>query len=127
MTEILSFKQEFKALSLCEQRASLIARNIANSGTPGFKAQDMNFYEAMQQARSGMSLQSTQKAHIATPPNAANGRLYYRVPMQLKMNENTVDDEIERKNFVDNSMRYQAGVGFIENRANQLIRAFKGE
>ncbi len=127
MTGILSFSQEARALSLCEQRASLIAKNIANSNTAGYKAQDMNFQEAMQQATSGLNLQSTNDKHLSMSASAGANRIYYREPMQHKMNENTVDDEIERKNFIDNSMRYQAGVGFLESRANQLIKAFKGE
>jgi len=126
MTGILSFNQEQKAISLCEQRASLIARNIANSMTPGFKSQDIHFQEAMQQAKSGIGLSGSHQQHLKTSQSDSQ-RLYYRVPMQHKMDENTVDEEIERKNFIDNAVRYQASIGFVERRANQLIRAFRGE
>jgi flagellar basal-body rod protein FlgB len=126
MTGIVSFDKEARALQVCESRASLIARNIANSNTPNYKAQDLNFQEAMNQVQSGGFLQGTHANHI-TMATDGNDRLYYRVPMQYKTDENTVDDEIERKNFLQNALRYQASLGFAERKAAQLLKAIRGE
>jgi len=127
MTGILSFDNELKALNLCDYRATVISKNIANSNTPGFKAQDIDFEAVMNQARGHIALQGNNAQHINTSPVASTSQLYYRVPMQTKMDNNTVDDEVERKNFLENSLRYQAGVSFVEKRASQLIKALRGE
>ncbi len=127
MTGILSFDNEAKALNLCDYRATLIAKNLANSNTPGFKAQDINFSEVMQKAKGHLALQGSNAQHIQTGPSASGSQLYYRVPMQTKMDNNTVDDEVERKNFIENALRYQAGVSFVEKKSSQIIKALRGE
>ncbi|QDP73446.1 flagellar basal body rod protein FlgB [Legionella israelensis] len=127
MSGMLMFQLETKALKLCEKRSELVARNIANSNTPGYKAQDINFQEAMQKAKSAFSLDVRHPAHLSPSPLPSSERLYYRVPMQRKMDENTVDDEIERKNFMQNALQYQASVSFVQGKAQQYIKAFRGE
>lgn len=128
MDGFITFENETKAISLCEQRASLIARNLANSNTPNFKAQDINFSEAMQQAKeTSFSLQQTNPNHLGGINMSGSGTLYYRVPMQTRMDENTVDNEIERKNFIENSLKYQSSLSFIERKGAQYLKAIKGE
>lgn len=127
MNGIFSFSQESKALSLCEERASLIAKNIAHSNTPGYQARDINFEEAMRQAGGQFQIAATHQNHIKTQTDGSSQKLYYRIPMQQKMDNNTVDDEIERKNFIQNALQYQANISFIQNKSNQLIKAFRGE
>lgn len=127
MTNLINFDRETHALNLCEMRANLIARNLANANTPNFKAQDLNFSEAMDRVSSGASLDQTHINHLSGGEVQTNKSIYYRVPMQKKMNENTVDDEIERKNFIENSLRYQMTIGSIERKAAQYIKAIRGE
>ena len=50
----------------------------------------------------------------------------YRVPMQTSMDGNTVDENIERKNFIENSLRYQVSLTFIQNESAELMKAIKG-
>lgn len=126
MSELISFDYESRALKLCEMRTSLIARNLANSNTPHFKAQDINFEEAMRQAKTPTSLASTHANHLS-PTSTSGHKLYYRVPMQDRLDDNSVDNEIERKNFIENSLKYQASLGFINKKASQYLKAIKGE
>lgn len=127
MVGMLSFQLENKALGLLEKRSELIARNIANSNTPGYKAQDISFQEAMGKARLSLAPETPHSGHLRLSPSAQPERLYYRIPMQQKVDENTVDDEIERKNFMQNALQYQAGVNFVQVQARQFVKAFKGE
>ena len=127
MNELAAIRHNSKALDVFEHRAKLISRNISNADTPGFKAKDIDFAEALSHADANLGLKKTQQEHIPLQPEGGAERLYYRVPMQRKADENTVDGEIERKNFMENSMRYQAAVGFIQSSASQLIKAFRGE
>lgn len=128
MSSFISFDNELKALNLTEQRASLIARNLANTNTPEYKAQDLNFEEAMQGAAQGPELRVTNANHLEPRDSFESGpSVYYRVPMQTRIDGNTVDDEIERKNFIENSLRYQASLGFAEAKAAQYLKALRGE
>jgi flagellar basal-body rod protein FlgB len=127
MTGIVLLSQEARSLEISEARAALIAKNIANTNTPNYKAKDLNFQEAMQQATQSASLQSTHAEHLSNNSQSTSFNSYYRVPMQYSMDENTVDDEIERKNFIENSLRYQASLSFVESKGSSLIKAIRGE
>ena len=117
------------ALQLCEQRAALITNNIVNSSTPHFKAKDINFQKALQASTSdSVSLTTTNAGHIPLQTaEGGNANTMYRVPNQQSLDGNTVDDEIERKNFIENALRYQVNLTFVQNKTEQLMHAIKGE
>lgn len=122
------FGMEEKALKLCENRASLIANNIANSATPGYKARDIDFHQALKNANNGQTtLEKSNSAHLQSANNNDGQTIFYRIPMQSSFDENTVDDEIERKNFVENSINYQANLSFAQNKMSTLMKALRGE
>ena len=127
MSGSIIFGLEERALKLCEDRATLLASNIANSSTPQYKARDFDFHSAMQQAGSSYALTNTDSKHMQGNKSVDGQKIAYRVPMQFSMDDNTVDDEIERKNFIDNSIKYQAGLGFAQNKMSNLMRAIRGE
>ena len=105
-------------------RAEVLAGNLANADTPGFKARDLDFNEALVQA-----------AHLQTvdnnPPMAktSNGHmdisdlealkdpellLKYRQPFQPDTgNGNTVEVNSERMNYLSNTIEYQATMQFL--------------
>lgn len=116
-----------RSLKLCEDRASLLASNIANSSTPNYKARDFDFQSAMKQAGSQAALITTNAQHLKSSNSVGGQTLAYRVPMQVSMDENTVDDEIERKNFISNSIKYQASLTFAQNEMGTLVKAIRGE
>lgn len=119
---------ESQALKLCEKRALILAKNMANISTPNYKSRDINFAEAFKQAtRSQASPQATNSHHIALTGGDSQPKEYYRVPMQTSLDNNTFDDELERKNFAENAMRYQAALSLAQTQVNTLIHAMKGE
>ncbi|MFI4918036.1 MAG: flagellar basal body rod protein FlgB [Legionellales bacterium] len=120
------FGLEEKALSLCEERSSMLARNIANSDTPNYKSMDINFQEELSKAHQSNSLKTTHGNHLQGNQADDGHKLYYRIPNQKNQDGNTVDDEIERKNFIENALHYQASLGFAKNRAASLLKAIKG-
>jgi flagellar basal-body rod protein FlgB len=121
------FGLEERAIKLCEDRATLLARNIANTSTPNFKARDFDFAAAMKEANSATTLEVTNAGHLKAANSLSGEKIAYRIPMQSSLDDNTVDDEIERKNFIQNSINYQASLGFAQTTMNTLIRALKGE
>lgn len=121
------FGMSEKALQLCEDRAEILTNNIVNASTPHYKAKDMDFHEALLDAKSTTNLEGDQPGHIVSSTAAENHKLLYRIPNQMNMDGNTVDDDIERKNFVENAMRYQVNLTFVKNKTDELMKAMKGD
>ena len=104
------------ALQLRSQRLSMLASNIANAATPGYKARDLDFDKAMQRVQGGDSLDA------ALGENAG-----YRVPLQPSMDGNTVELSTEQTLFAENAVGYSTTLSFLEGRVATLTRAIKGE
>jgi len=116
-------------LTLYGQRSSLLASNMANADTPGFKARDIDFRSVL--AKSGgaqMSLKTTQGTHLGGASSAmSEATRLYRVPIQPSIDGNTVDTQVETAEFTKNSMRYQATLAFLNGKFKGLRLAIKGE
>lgn len=112
-----------------ERNAEVIASNIAQANTPGFKAKGMDFNRALQAASSGTSfgLNRTDGRHIAAETSVF-GETQYRLPTQPDTGDgNTVDVDLERNLFMQNQMRHQASLDFLGNKFKGLTKAIKGE
>ncbi len=100
------------ALQLRSQRMSMLASNIANAATPNYKARDMDFATALQNASAGESI------------DAAIG---YRVPIQPSLDGNTVELSTEQTAFAENALAYRSSLAFLQGRIGTMMRALKGE
>lgn len=120
------------ALALRQQRQEILASNIANADTPNYKARDMNFSAALQQAMGGTTkplpptqLALTSARHIPgtaiNPPAMSN--VLYRQPLQPALDGNTVDMDVERMAFADNTLQYQASLQLLSQRIKGLLSA----
>jgi len=105
------------ALEVRAQRMGVLASNIANASTPGFKAKDIDF-----------------KSALASVENDATGTgrgieaaTKYRVPLQTSMDGNTVELNEEQTAFAENAVQYQTTLSFLNGRIGQITRALKGE
>ena len=117
------------AINLRERRAGVLASNIANADTPNYKARDVDFKSALQTALDGKNttanaLSKTDPAHLDA--NAGNTTpdgtpILYRVPTQPAADGNTVDMDVERNQFADNSVRYEAGLTFISAQIKDML------
>ena len=135
LDEALSFHQN--ALRVRGQRQELIAANIANADTPNFKARDIDFKSAMQSAMSGMSSEGIKTAktsalHLDGIPtmnsntSAAPGEPLFRPMIQGSVDGNTVDMDVERNQFADNGIRYEASLTMINGQLKKLLAAIQG-
>lgn len=102
------------ALEVRAQRMGVLASNIANASTPGFKARDIDFKTALGAAENG----------VATTNGDA---LQYRVPTNPSMDGNTVELATEQTAFAENAVQYQTTLSFLNGRINQITRALRGE
>ncbi|SIN62802.1 flagellar basal-body rod protein FlgB [Parasphingorhabdus marina DSM 22363] len=104
------------ALALRSQRLNMLASNIANAGTPGYKARDLDFEKAMAMTDQGKSMSQI----MATSSG-------YRTPLQPSMDGNTVELSTEQTLFAENAVQYRTTLSFLESRVNGIKRALKGE
>lgn len=104
------------ALALRAQRMTVLASNIANAATPGYKARDVDFGRALELARSGSDAN-----------DAFRGALGYRIPDRPAIDGNTVELSTEQTAFAENALRYRASLAFVDSRISSLRRALKGE
>ncbi len=117
---------------LRSRRAEIIAGNLANADTPGFQARDFDFSAALANATGegddGAALRTTSAGHLGVGADTADGiALEYRLPTQASLDQNSVDVQGERSRFLDNAMRYEATMRFIDSRLSGLLRAFRGD
>jgi flagellar basal-body rod protein FlgB len=110
------------------KRSEIIASNIANADTPGYKAKSMDFTKAMAQAaqhqQSGMK--RTHEKHFDVRMKSNNG-IDFRVPNQADIGDgNTVNVQLERNLYLNNSMEYQASVQFLSGKIKALKKAITG-
>ena len=108
------------ALEVRGRRMNILASNIANSSTPGFKARDIDFQRAMASAQGG----SVSDGAI---DSAISGATMYRVPLQPSLDGNTVDLSTEQTAFAENAVQYQTTLAFLNGRIGQITRALRGE
>ena len=120
------------ALAIRGQRQQLIASNIANADTPNYKARDIDFSAAMNSAlqRSGTQspaeLSKTAPQHLDIRGSTGGVNPQYRTPAQGNVDGNTVDMDVERNQFTDNSLRYEASLTIISMQVRNLLAAIQG-
>jgi flagellar basal-body rod protein FlgB len=126
--QALRFQSE--ALQLRAQRQQLLSANIANADTPGYKAVDFDFTQALRDTLSGSRVtqhtsapghMTARFASAATPSPAQSDAV------QPAQDGNTVDMDKERARIADNAVRYEATLKFINGQIRTLLSAIQGQ
>ncbi len=137
LTSTLDFQA--KALVVRAERQRVLASNIANADTPGYAARDINFKEAMNNALASGSTSTptadpassvSDARHIAISPSTGDlgsNAMRYAPQSQPAMDGNSVDMDRERASFVDNAIRYEATLRFINAQAKIMLSAIQGQ
>ncbi len=133
LDEYLRFNET--ALNLRAQRQQLLASNIANADTPNFKARDIDFNKALQGALAkggpvqAPALAKSDTLHLSGKNVSAAGDapLLYRREQQGNIDGNTVNMDVERNQFTDNAIRYEAGLTFINGQIRKMLTAIQGQ
>jgi flagellar basal-body rod protein FlgB len=130
LDDALRFHQT--ALSLRAARQELLASNIANADTPNYKARDVDFAGALQNALAGTSSKlpvvQTSPMHFggSTGDSILGSPVMYRRPVQPSADGNTVDMDVERAQFADNALRYEASVKFVSEQLKGMLSVIQG-
>ncbi|MFO7787557.1 MAG: flagellar basal body rod protein FlgB [Halospina sp.] len=115
------------AMRLRSQRSEVLANNLANADTPGYKARDIDFQAALKEAQGqqeGMAMTAADSGHM-TGEGAGDGNpdLMYRNPIQPSIDGNTVDTQTEMSKYMRNSMDFQASFQFLNSSIKGLKNA----
>ncbi|MBQ5459700.1 MAG: flagellar basal body rod protein FlgB [Rhodocyclaceae bacterium] len=132
MDQATAFQQN--ALNVQSYRQEILASNIANADTPHYKAKDIDFRSALRgvldrQQFGPLAMRRTSARHLAGEYEPAGLEAYtgYRNEWQASIDGNTVEMDVERAAFAENSIHYQASVRFINSLLQGMGRAINGQ
>lgn len=115
------------ALSLREKRNDMLASNIANAGTPGYKARDIDFDRELARQVGDSPLRKNDSRHMDDVAGTSDADVQYRVPLNPSLDGNTVELSVEQMEFSENSLRYMTTLSFLNRRISGLMTAIRGE
>jgi flagellar basal-body rod protein FlgB len=102
-------------LDVAQQRAVLLANNLANADTPGFKAQDVPFDAAM----------SAELAPDPNPDATAAAAPEYRADDTVALDGNDVAPDNERLEAAQNGERMIGATTFLHQSTADLVTALR--
>ncbi len=104
------------ALQLRGERMNVLASNIANAATPGYKARDIDFAAALAALETGLDAQQANQAATR-----------YRIPTMPSLDGNTVEMGTEQTAFAENALGYATTLEFLRGKVETVTRAIRGE
>lgn len=118
-----------QAMPLREQRLKLIASNLSNADTPGYKAVDLDFDAALRsiQGQADNRLQTTHNQHFPTGNDGLNPFQVVRAGLQPSLDGNTVDPDLERAAYGRAALEYRASMSFVESKVRSMLTAITGQ
>jgi flagellar basal-body rod protein FlgB len=96
-------------MNVVSMRQKLVASNIANADTPGYKTQDLDFQSSFQMALDGGSPLTVQVPGLTT-----------------KNDGNNVDLDREARLLAENAMRFSAASNLMRSQLNAVKEAIQG-
>ncbi len=128
------FQFQANALNVRAYRQQLLASNIANADTPGYKARDIDFAAALRSADAGKTdssstvpLRVSSERHLASlSTSSAPAEALYRNGQQPSIDGNTVDMDVERNRFAENAVHYDANLAFLNAQIKLMTAALQG-
>lgn len=116
-----------EALAFRSRRAEVIANNLINSNTPGYKARDIEFASVLKSESFNVRLNGTHKNHISGFSSGGDTALLYRNQVQPSIDGNTVDAEVEESAYMRNALEFQASFTILNGKFRGLTSAIRGE
>ncbi len=110
-----------QALTLREKRSEVLASNLANADTPGYKARDLDFHAVLKKSMpASNNMERTQQGHFSPNDRLLGSTMMFRNPQQASLDGNTVESHIEQAKYAENAVQYQASLQFINGKFSAL-------
>lgn len=121
-----------RTLDLRSGRQRVIASNLANEETPGYRASELTFMDQLQSAHKGrlpIVLAATQPRHFglhgAEGVQAVTGKLDEVPAGDIPLDANSVNLELEMAKLSENVMQYNAAATILAKKFNGLLNAIR--
>ena len=130
--ELNVLSQHEQALKFRALRNQVLSSNIANADTPGFKARDFDFSNALKHAQGdSLRMMGTNDMHLGVGRGLESSftsaeALKYRIPTQPTLDGNTVETDVEQAAFAENALMYRASLAFLDGQIRSIRYALKG-
>ena len=115
-------------MSYLNQKQAVLAENVANVDTPGYKQLDLKpftFGDALRQANVGMAV--TDPRHIVPPAmDGANAKTFESKDVETNASGNSVDIENQMMEVSKNSVDYQKITSVYHKMVSLFTIALKG-
>ena len=107
-----------RGLDASSMRHRVLAHNLANLNTPGFKRSTVSFEERLQQARAAgqLPMARTHDRHLQPGSAAGEPQVITEQHTSRRIDGNNVDLEREMLELVDNQLRYNAYIQQVNSR-----------
>ncbi|MEO5377318.1 MAG: flagellar basal body rod protein FlgB [Magnetococcus sp. DMHC-6] len=116
-------------LDLRQKRQEIIASNIANADTPGYKARRLEFEDALKSAMptaSGLSMAHTHKNHLPLPLDQVEGEIQEVETSIPKGDGNSVDMEQEMVRQSANQLLYNYAAESLSGQISTMRMIIEG-
>jgi len=121
-----------RSLDLRSARQRVIASNLANEETPGYRASELTFMDQLHSAHKGrlpIVMTATQGRHFgAHGPQgvqAVTGKLTEVPAGDLPLDANSVNLELEMAKLSENAMQYNAAATILAKKFHGLLSAIR--
>tara|TARA_B100001778_G_scaffold321123_1_gene312193 strand:+ start:252 stop:566 length:315 start_codon:yes stop_codon:yes gene_type:complete len=104
-----------------------LSSNIANAGTPNFKAKDLDFTEMLNNKMGFGEVNTSNQRHFKMTFGPNEQGVKFRQNVTPSKDGNTVELHVEQMQFSENVMRYQSSLEFLNRKISGLMSAIKGE
>ncbi|MCY6370395.1 flagellar basal body rod protein FlgB [Clostridium ganghwense] len=105
-----------KSLNVSSKRKDVIANNIANINTKGYKRHYVTFEENLKEVNKGLELKSTNNKHITDTDKVGEMKIETDKTDSMRMDGNNVDIENETANLAANYLKYNALISEVNAR-----------
>ena len=115
-----------KAADASWTRESLLANNIANATTPGYKRQDIDFQSALKNAMSNYKYMNLDQKVNAIDLSELNPMIYTdHGNFSYRLDRNNVDIDMEQVELASEQIKYQALTTSITSEFQRLQTVIK--
>jgi flagellar basal-body rod protein FlgB len=120
-----------RTMDLRMSRHHVVAANIANEETPGYRARELQFSDALQAASTSSARPAfmvTHARHLGPRGSAiaqVEGALSDVPAGDLPLDANSVNLELEMAKLADNALKFNTAASVISFRYRQLLSAIR--
>jgi flagellar basal-body rod protein FlgB len=105
------------------QSSKIIASNIANVDTPGYKSKDLKFQQMLSDNLDGLQLKRTHAKHITDAPAGLQAAEVVESPNAGRPDGNNVNIDEEMLKLTENNIKYNVAVQLLSKKMRQIQTA----